>query len=85
MIEMRVLETNQEFKFLEECIESINTRLIALVSLDGLELEHARVFVSSSSSFHSWLIVIVNLWISFSLFTFDLSSYSYDEVKKHKS
>ena len=32
VIEMRVLETNQEFKYLEDSIENINTKLIALVS-----------------------------------------------------
>jgi len=34
VIEMRVLETNQEFKYLEDSIENINTKLIALVSSD---------------------------------------------------
>ena len=34
MIEMRVLETNQEYKYLEDIIENINTKLIDLVSLD---------------------------------------------------
>ena len=29
---MRVLETNPEFKYLEESIETINTQLVALVS-----------------------------------------------------
>ena len=33
MIEMRVLETNQEYKYLEDMIENINTKLIDLVSL----------------------------------------------------
>jgi hypothetical protein len=32
VIEMRVLETNQEFRYLEDSIENINTKLIALVS-----------------------------------------------------
>jgi len=32
VIEMRVLETNPEFKYLEESIETINTQLVALVS-----------------------------------------------------
>ena len=44
VIEMRVLETNPEFKFLEESIEWINKKLIALVSLD----------VSGSSSCSLW-------------------------------
>ena len=30
---MRVLETNQEYKYLEDTIENINTKLIELVSL----------------------------------------------------
>ena len=34
VIEMRVLETNQEYKYLEDIIENINTKLIDLVSLD---------------------------------------------------
>ena len=60
VIEMRVLETNQEFKFLEECVETINTRLIALVSLDGLDLGVLCMIDSFSLSlFHPWLIVIV--------------------------
>ena len=33
VIEMRVLETNQEYKYLEDIIENINTKLIDLVSL----------------------------------------------------
>ena len=32
VIEMRVLETNQEYKYLEDSIENINTQLITLVS-----------------------------------------------------
>ena len=53
VIEMRVLETNQEFKFLEECVESINTRLIALVSLDGIDWDfmHARALLIVTLSF----------------------------------
>ena len=35
VIEMRVLETNQEYKYLEDMIENINTKLIDLVSLDN--------------------------------------------------
>ena len=41
VIEMRVLETNQEYKYLEDMIENINTKLIELVSLDyGSKLEY---------------------------------------------
>ena len=35
VIEMRNLETNQEYKYLEDMIENINTKLIDLVSLDN--------------------------------------------------
>ena len=36
VIEMRVLETNQEYKYLEDTIENINTKLIELVSLGSV-------------------------------------------------
>ena len=40
VIEMRVLETNQEYKYLEDMIENINTKIIDLVCLDcGSKIE----------------------------------------------
>ena len=37
---MRVLETNQEYKYLEDMIENINTKIIDLVCLDyGSKIE----------------------------------------------
>ena len=51
VIEMRVLETNPDFKYLEESIETINTQLVALVSPEVS-------FVATTFSYHGGLCIV---------------------------
>ena len=51
VIEMRVLETNQEYKYLEDTIENINTKLIELVSLGSVVKTRMRLKCMSSTYF----------------------------------